>query len=103
MRPSRTKFIMFVRAVARYTSAAAEAELNKALRCSGRKPSGPVDDEEEKTKFVRLTLFSVTVVQKLSSFFDGFGWSEASVWIDGCNFNSWVSVILMNSAHPCKE
>ena len=59
---SRTKFIMFVRAPASFTPAAAVAEPNKALRCPGGKTSGPADVEEENSMRMRLTLSSVTIV-----------------------------------------
>ena len=71
MPPSRTKFIILVRAVAIFTLVTADFEANKVLRRPGRKPSDPADNEEENSMIVRLTLSSVTMVWNLASFFGG--------------------------------
>ena len=57
-----TKFIMFIRAAASFTPVGAGAEPSKALKCSRRKPSDQVDDEEENSMNVRLTISSSTNV-----------------------------------------
>ena len=44
--------------VGSFSSAAADAEPRKALRCPGPKPSGPADDKEDDSMIVRLTLSS---------------------------------------------